>query len=814
MRITIKKTASLFLILILSLTMITACGSSASTSVSATASISKQETTESKTASSSVSSTQTSSDTDTTEPAKTVIPLKDSEEADCLRAFSCGYIDKEWENRDREETIHTTEYKALLTALIARVVPEKLEFFNSKVTDFDAEMNRGMAAVMSWYAALCLGIDDYNNGFEMGKSGSDDRFWEIDGGIYNALYPDCLKETKVIAGHSVWDSEFVASMIWNTMRSSPVSDKQTIDWEDDIDSLRAYDPFTAEDAVCAITRLNDNYLDTVLLPIDSEEAKGNTIDAAILQKAAQSTITSIDELPRLTGFIFAFTYDYESQGIVATARDIKNMADWGFTSARVPVKYEILFSEDCTEVRPMELERLDDLVAASVEYGVHLNLSLTTLPGRTVWLDVDREGAGDFDMFTNKAKQKEAIRIWQYLAERYKDIPGEYLSFMPFWEANNKNLATGAPGAEYNDKDVANVLDRMIAAIREKDEDRFIIYEVTGANDANAIIRESTTAYNTVSKKYNNTLISYNFCETTFAFYNLIDFDAQPGTNIDLVHHGIFVPEYPITIYAARQRLDNAHGLTMDGFLPAGTQINLYVKREGGGGKFTISAGSDVLYEEKLSKHDYNVSFPLSHFLYYATSEKKISFTLEKSVEKISFKCKDCYFEWSGMEVVLPEEYAVERYYSYSDEERAELGPDAGDGFVKRKTSTVFIGPNCYVEGEHITINEDVSYSSEAIYGQSNAETVDAWGAAINKFSPNAHIRLEDVGMRGVKEEDALKYYDTVLSMCDKYGIGWYCKEYAIMLGLKSSHAEETRVEYAGYNNFEIEKLKTLQKHR
>lgn len=737
-----------------------------------------------------------------------------SDEDDYNRAFAYGYADESYAARELDEPLHTTEYKAMLTAMLTRLAPDKLDYFNAKVTDYDVEMTRGMGAVMSWYAAVCIGTDDYNNSFESEWTDGDDGFWYKDDAIYVPLFPDCINfDFPVTVGRNTWDIEFAAAMLWNIWHSSPVSGLQTVAWDYAAESLHAQDPFTVEDAVCAVTRLSDSYLENILVPIDSAEAAGNTIDAALLQKAAASKITSMDQLPRLTGFVLVSGYFFDAKGIVYGERDIRNISDWGFTSARVPVRYETLFSEDCSEARPIELERLDSLVAAAIENGVHLNLLLTTLPGRTVRVDTEYQSGGDFDLFLNEGKQAKAVKLWQYLAERYKDVPGEYLSFTPFWEATNPDLSTGAPAPQYSAEAVAEVLDRLIAAIREKAPNRFIIYEPAPDNSVESAIRLSRPSYERVSAKYDNVRIMFNFCEQPYVYYAMI---AEEGENIDLNRHGLFTPEYPLTIYAARSYIEDGKDLTLDGFLPAGTRLDLYLSRTKGNGAFTISSENGTLLEEHIPAGSYQTSYPTSIYFPYATSDKKLSVILERETKALTLRCAGSYIEWSGMDVTLPEEYAVERMYAYSKYDAyLETGDmEASDGYELRRTSTVMICPNSTDAGEHITINKDVTYTSEAVFTASNAATIDAWGRAIHDYAPEALIRYEDALMLGTEQSSILRYYDDLLAMCDKYGFGWYSKDYGYILGEYRGVAGETRTQYAGYPRFNLEMLKVLQKHQ
>lgn len=455
-----------------------------------------------------------------------------------------------------------------------------------------------------------------------------------------------------------------------------------------------------------------------------------------------------------------------------------------------------------------ELRKLDSLIAAAIQSGIHLNLLLISLPGRTAWSRSDFSSGGDFDLFINSEKMEKATLVWQTLAQRYKDVPSAYLSFTPFFEAMNKNLSTGAPFEDYDEADVCKGLDALIAATRTVDPDRFIIYEATANNLATDIIRESNPSYTAITENYNNVRISYNFCEMPYVYAEMT---AVEGENIDFNNHSMFKPEYPVIIYAAQNYLIPASPITIDGCLPAGTQLDLYLARTEGDGTFTISSEDGILWEEALSVHNYTTSYQLSGYYPYATSDKKISITLQKDTDQLSLACSGGRLEWSGMDVTLPDSYAVERWYSYSGYDAWLDGDESLAGMSLRTTSRVMLCPNSNT-GHHITIHEDITYSSELIAALSTKETIEAWGQAIRAFTPEALIRFENAYFNaGTTEASAERYYEDMLSMFDKYDFDWYSNDYGFVLN--NLYAGSKLVRYRDdYVNLEL--LQLLQKHR
>lgn len=730
-----------------------------------------------------------------------------SDYTDYARAFEMDYVDAALADWPLNRQVTSTEYKTILERMIQALAPDKLSWFRERVTDYDTPLDRGRAVTMSYYAAVCIGVDEKNNRFDLNTVDNND-FWGIDHEAFEKLFPHCFAEKPVSFsnGVDVWDNEFTASFLWNIWHSSPISEYQTVAFDKQAMSMRNSDPFTAEEAVCAVTRLWDSPL--IFVPIDDAAAitpDSDTLTSALLELAAGTDITSIDDLPRLTGFILKGNY-FNETSVAGTPSDLDMIAQWGFTSARLGIAYEGLFSEDLTSVNLTQMIMLDRLVAAAITNGIHLNIQTSTLPGRTIQPDAR---GGDFDLFVNPEKQAKVQLIFRVLAERYKDVPGAYLSFTPFSEPGNLDMATGTGAPDTTMSDVARVLDLLVSTIREVDPDRFIIYEPHGCMGGTAAA--SREAYELMSAKYDNVRISYNYCEETYVFAEMT---AEEGANIDFDNHSMFKPEYPVTVYAAKKRIESGSNMTIDGFLPEGTVIEVYLRSMGGNGSFTISSQNGALYQESLKNATFQTGYKLSSLYPFAVSDKKIEITLEQNSGAVILACRDGWVEWSGINVILPDEYAVERWY-YQSQYDNELEGEGGNAYFYRKmTSTVMLCPNSDNVGSHITIGQDVSFTSDGIFAESNKDTIAAWCAEVSALSPSCVIRFEDACFSlGTSRESILAYYEDMLSVFDHYNFDWYSNDYEIILRGERVAGVQT-VQYGSYPNFNMELLELLQRHQ
>lgn len=195
---------------------------------------------------------------------------------DYVRAFEQGYVSKSYANADRTAQIRSTTYRAMLVQMIEDLAPEKIHYFDRKVTTFDTPLTRGMAAMMSWYAAECIGADSFNYNFDHTRADGGD-FWNSGDEPFESLFPDCFNDTPVETKGGIWPSEYNAAFLWNIWHCSPMTGMQVIAFDEKTDSMRIHEPCTTEDAICAIARLYDSDERLRYVPTNDPEAITTTI---------------------------------------------------------------------------------------------------------------------------------------------------------------------------------------------------------------------------------------------------------------------------------------------------------------------------------------------------------------------------------------------------------------------------------------------------------------------------------------------------------------------------------------------------------
>lgn len=712
---------------------------------------------------------------------------------------------------EKFEWVTASTYRAMLVEMLEALAPEQMDYFDSKVKDVNLAITRGDAVRMAYYAAVCIGADDYNGySFSSDLADSDGRIGEA-GNFLELICPDVYKNIPVTMANHTWGNEFTAAGLWNVWHVDTVSGKQVFEFDEELQSMRMYDMLTMEEAETSIERLRTGYGVKRYVSVDSAEAISPALSDAALIKTAERRNETLDELPRLTGFVLANDGYYSIHTIVKTVDDIRRIADWGFNTVRLRITYETLFNQDGSQIDLTQAERLDELVEACIEADIHLNLLLCTLPGRTKWVDLnDVSSGGETDLFINPERQKEAVSVWATLAARYQDVSGAHLSFTPFWEPDGDLGINSEEGWEHTPQDTCDTLALLIEAVRAQDPERFIFYEPTAHIAAEATIQESSLFYEPLKSRFDNLMISYNFCQNAYVFAEITDI---VGEDVDLSNYSMFKPEYPVTNYGVNDTIPDGGELTIDGFLPAGTVIDLYLAYADGQSALTITGDGTELYHEELSSGDYRPGRPLSSFYPYATSDKKISVTLAETTDEVAISARGADIKWCGMDVILPEEYAVERWYMNSG--RDNFFEDEAR-FLWLATSTVMISPSERCETWHITIRDDVTFTTGEVFAEANAETIEHWCAEISDFSPQCIVRYEDACFSlGTTQGSILRYYEDVLSTFEKYGFSWLSNDYELILQESTNRiADAEVVEYDGYDFVNLELLELLQKYQ
>jgi hypothetical protein len=739
---------------------------------------------------------------------------------DYERGFMEGYLSSDYLTYDRKKQITSQEFRTLLRPIVERLQPDSLNYFDSRFTDYDAPITRGVATGMAYVVARCIGAEINNRGsWEMPEN-----FWDgCDNPEISRFLPHWQDVPEDI-GDMFWREwgELKASWFWNGGYVSPYSGKCVVELDAVTNDFKWSGQFIWEDAVRAVTRLSDiveGAAEDVYVAIDDQSATNpdpTIISEDILALAKQSTVKKLSDLRKLSGIQLEETMTGTDPTKVSNfTKHASNAARWGFNSIAYLFPSFALIDSEGNKANLTNLKMLDRFVAACVENHITLRITADNLPGAGLGFDPKDKFAPYIEDFSfDLTKCEIGCRMWKMLSERYKDIPSEYLIFTPVHGKYDPAKH------EANAESVAKYMCKLIDQIREVDPSRFIYYSYTGSNNEELVTNDNAKYYyKAINDKYDNVKILRNFAEELYVFTMI-----TPGVNMDLATHSTFIQEYPLVLYAANAEFKNDAPLKLDGSLPAGTKIDIYLKRThtaASGGTMRIMADGQKLEEIALENGDkeYNTSYrgtPIyASALPYAESEKKISVTLDKAYDALTFECSDyCAVTWSGLDVYLPESYQVERWYKATD-------LDIQNGYEEwfwgpKMTSRVMICPNWYGEGaRHITINNDVTFTSDVIKEKSNKETIQAWGTAIKNFAPDCGVEVENQTFnRGCTQESMIRYCLDTYGMLKENGFDFWMSDYSLLFEENSTayRVAWRKVEnFDGYNNFNVELLRALQ---
>ena len=183
------------------------------------------------------------------------------------RAFSKGFVDGSYAKIDRTKQITSKEFKALLKSVVETIAPDSMDYFNSRISDYDLPLTRNIAVGMAYYTAICIGADTNNY---MNENEQPEDFWD---GCWepevSQILPHANDEPTAPVGpdDNFWMEwqEIMQAVMWNSCHVSDFSNLEIIPRDQEANTYHWLNPVTWEEAICAITRLYDS-LDSEIIP--------------------------------------------------------------------------------------------------------------------------------------------------------------------------------------------------------------------------------------------------------------------------------------------------------------------------------------------------------------------------------------------------------------------------------------------------------------------------------------------------------------------------------------------------------------------
>ena len=171
---------------------------------------------------------------------------------DYERAFVQGYLAKGYYYYDRKQQITSQEFKAMLKPLVEKYSPDKMDYFNSRISDVDIPITRSIAVGMAYYAARCIGAFYYNSPYNRSTYG------DVFDDIWDNLSIMEVLPYGLTKFNETDPEDMISAALQNADHVSVVSNKEIIEYYLGKGWLWN-DVFTWEDAVRAITRLYDSF---------------------------------------------------------------------------------------------------------------------------------------------------------------------------------------------------------------------------------------------------------------------------------------------------------------------------------------------------------------------------------------------------------------------------------------------------------------------------------------------------------------------------------------------------------------------------
>jgi hypothetical protein len=728
-----------------------------------------------------------------------------------------------------QETVTGADMAELLDCFVAHEAPEQLDAWKEisvKLRASNDPLCRSDALAALFLASWKIGgiYMEYEkeSSMQMREAAfdkcDDNRNWELFNGV--------PIPSEFDVGYGAFDHYGWGACIFNLGTVSPVDGSYPFSYNGT--SFRHEEDATYLEAVTAIARVFsekdakkasvDDPAVTALSMIFTEE---------LLAKATAPATVTAQNHPQWTGFVLGGEIAFNLNEV---SDNVAICANWGFNSVRLNLDYGLIFNRDVTEVDLMMLNVLDQIIAQAVKYNIHLNICMIRLPGRWKATSGEFEDIGEFDLFLNEEKQEQAKRLFKVWAQRYKGISNDYLSFTPVWEPLNHNLSTGESVEPYTYADYAASLSEFIDAFHSIDPERLIIVEPTNLNDIVSISQDTKPVYQAMADK-ENIIFSYNFCDMPFVYSCMT---TESGRNVDDENRSYYLAEYPTYYYDLDNHIvdpeteslrsimpegnfDGSGSLQIDGCLPAGTTVELYL-RQTYGGQLQFIADGEVIYTEDLGHHVYNTGEALSRYINYAVSDKKISVTLTEDVESLEIATPGGALNWTAIDYWLPDEYAQERWY-YATPYDVFQGLEDQAGIVLKKEARVMIWPYDLRDKEHkenrLTIHDDLTYTTPTVHDSSSEETIMNIVQTINDTQPGSIVRYECALFNGGVWSAMMDYYEDMFIALNEYEVGWWSNDWGIMTNDMSANiAGIQQIEYEPYTYFGLELLKLMQQYQ
>lgn len=302
-----------------------------------------------------------------------------------------------------------------------------------------------------------------------------------------------------------------------------------------------------------------------VVDVSSKEARMAVLAEDTLEMAVQLPNAAWNSLPRWNGVTVpnmqGYGFEYDGQPQVFIREDMENISNLGFNFVRVPLDTRLFFDlDDPSKVNLEKLVNLDELVSWGAEFGIHICIDVHCSFGFTT----DEDNYND-TLWENLEEQELFLTFWDMLAERYKKLPSNLLSF---------NLMN-EPNQGLDEEVYADLMRRAMERIRAYTPNRLIFVDMLNtARDPVYSLAEDKVAQ-------------------SFHFY-------EPGALTGAGLNDDFEGGYPV--FTGKGFISKNHGsgdFVIEGNFPAGTKIRFFVDEINKGGTLCLTADEKEIFSNK-----------------------------------------------------------------------------------------------------------------------------------------------------------------------------------------------------------------------
>jgi len=401
-------------------------------------------------------------------------PITDNE---ILKAIELGFMPDDLQN-DPDVQISYAEFCSILDAMIGQARPDCLGAWQARSAGFREAadpMTRMEGILVLFYAAECADVEaiGFWESIALQDSVPDGMdFWEGIGEY--PLLPDAFavyKNDALIGTDYEWVSgqQYVDVAALFAQCYSFGNGNTYFDFDENY-MLNFGAALTRGDAIRAAERLYETI--RFFTYVSAENAMECGVSAESIALAEKMPAATYDALPKWNGHAIIARDEFNNFGLGRnyTEEEVEAIALSGFNFVRVPLKFDQLFNgTDMTQVCSAYLETIDDLLNWCAKYGIHVCFDLHDMPGYTTNGD-----DSDDVLFWDEESQRYFVGFWQFIAERYQEVPSNLLSF------NLLNEPHGNNDQELTEEVYTAVMRKAIDAVRAVSSDRLMIASTLG----------------------------------------------------------------------------------------------------------------------------------------------------------------------------------------------------------------------------------------------------------------------------------------------------------------------------------------------